>query len=143
MPHWLTHPVLLLSVGGAAGTNARYWVGVLVNEWLTKELPEGRDPPHFPLATFLINVTGSLILGVAAVLFLFRPDIERKAWYLILGVGFCGGYTTFSTFALETFDLFRKGQTAWAIAYVAASVIGAILAVAAAMMVMERITGNV
>lgn len=142
MFHWLTHPILLLSVGGAAGTNARYWLGVFINEWLTKNLPEGREPPHFPLATFLINVSGSLILGIAAALFLFRPEPERKAWYLILGVGFCGGYTTFSTFALETFDLFRKGQTAWALAYVAASVLGAILAVAAASMVIRQLAAE-
>ena len=142
MPHWLTHPVLLLSVGGAVGTNARYWLGVLINEWLTKDLPPNQDPPHFPLATFCINVTGSLVLGVAAVLFLYQEEPQRKAWYLILGIGFCGGYTTFSTFALETFDLFRKGQLAWAVAYIAASVLAAILAVAAAVHVAGRIAAD-
>jgi CrcB protein len=135
MANWLLHPVVLLSLGGAAGTNARYWLGVWINQWLTKDSPPGTTLPHFPLATFVVNVTGSLILGVAAVLFLLRPEAERRVWYLFLGVGFCGGYTTFSTFALETFDLFRRGQSAWAIAYIVASVLGAVLAVAAAIQV--------
>lgn len=139
MGTWLTHPVVLLSVGGAAGTNARYWLGVAINEWLTKDLPQGQQPPHFPWATFSINVLGSLLLGAFAAFWLHHDGPSHKAWYLMLGVGFCGGYTTFSTFALETFDLLRHGQTGWAIAYVAASVVGAILAVAAAVLVTERV----
>ncbi|MBI2806389.1 MAG: fluoride efflux transporter CrcB [Planctomycetes bacterium] len=93
---FLLHPVVLLTLGGAAGTNARYWLG----RWIASH----HWTEHFPLATFVINVTGSLLLGLSVL-----PLRDRlPAWYILLGVGFCGGYTTFSTFALETVDLIRR-----------------------------------
>jgi fluoride exporter len=95
MLSYLTHPVVLLSVGGAVGTNARYWFG----RWIAAQ----HWTEHFPLATFTINVTGSLLLGLFVVPFRDR----LPGWYILLGVGFCGGYTTFSTFALETVELLR------------------------------------
>lgn len=93
-----THPVILLTIGGAAGTNARYWLSVWIHDqkWTT----------HFPLATLLINVSGSLLLGLLVVPFQNR----LPHWWILLGVGFCGGYTTFSTFAFETTALIRTTQ---------------------------------
>lgn len=96
MLSYVTHPIVLLTVGGALGTNARYWFG----RWIASL----HWTEHFPLATFAINVTGSLLLGLSLVPFRDR----LPGWYLLLGVGFCGGYTTFSTFALETVELIRK-----------------------------------
>ena len=93
---FFTHPVVLLTLGGAAGTNARYWFG----RWIASH----HWTEHFPLATFAINITGSLMLGLMVVPFRDR----LPGWYILLGVGFCGGYTTFSTFALETVDLIRR-----------------------------------
>lgn len=93
---YLTHPVVLLTIGGAVGTNARYWFG----RWIAMQ----HWTEHFPLATFAINVTGSLLLGLFVVPFRDR----LPGWYILLGVGFCGGYTTFSTFALETVELMRR-----------------------------------
>ncbi len=109
---FITHPVILLTIGGAAGTNARYWFG----RWLAMH----HWTEHFPLATFAINVTGSLLLGLFVVPFRDR----LPGWYILLGVGFCGGYTTFSTFALETVELLRRHhQPGLALLNVVASVV--------------------
>lgn len=109
---FLTHPVFLLTVGGAVGTNARYWLSV----WIHHQ----RWTEHFPLATFLINVSGSLLLGLLVVPFHNR----LPTWWLLLGVGFCGGYTTFSTFAWETIVLTQdKQKTELAMVNVLASVV--------------------
>jgi CrcB protein len=98
MQSFLTHPVVLLTVGGALGTNARYWLSVWIHDQRWTE--------QFPLATFVINVSGSLLLGLLVVPFQNR----LPGWWILLGVGFCGGYTTFSTFALETVTLIHDKQ---------------------------------
>ncbi len=111
----LTHPIVLLSLGGGAGANARYWIGRAVANW--QELLE------FPWATFGINVVGSALLGLIAGCFLNHPDPARRNWYVLLGTGFCGGFTTFSAFSLETLELIRDGKHAWALGYVTGSVL--------------------
>jgi CrcB protein len=114
---FLTHPVVLLTLGGALGTNARYWLGAFVG---SRVALHQWDLGHFPLATFLINVSGALLLGLFVMPFRDRLPI----WYILLGVGFCGGYTTFSAFALETVELVRRHhQPGMAILYVMASVV--------------------
>lgn len=123
---WLaTNKVVLLSIGGAAGTNARYWLGQwikpLANQW---QLPF--------LGTLLSNVIGSLVLGVVAGLFGARLRPEHDALFLLFGVGFCGGYTTFSTFEYETFTLVRDGSWWLAGINVGVSVAGGFAAVALA-----------
>jgi CrcB protein len=124
---FLTHPVVLLTIGGALGTNARYWLGV----WIVSQ----RWTEDFPLATFVINISGSLLLGL-----LFLPLHNRwPHWWILLGVGFCGGYTTFSTFALETVDLIRRHhQPGLAVLNVVGSVALSCLVVWLALDGMER-----
>lgn len=117
---FLTHPVVLLTLGGALGTNARYWLGAGIVHWCRDWLADPYASLRGPLAIFVINVTGSLILGLMVV-----PLRERATgWWILLGVGFCGGYTTFSSFAVDTVELIRKHhQPGLAIANVVASVV--------------------
>jgi CrcB protein len=102
--------VFFLACGGATGTVVRYAVSLYFKqrEWAD----------HFFWHTFFINVSGSFILGLVAVLCLNRPG-----FFLLLGTGFCGGYTTFSTFSVEALSLFEKHRPGAAIGYVLGSVV--------------------
>ena len=129
MPDWLTHPVALLTIGGGLGTNARYFLGRAVARF--------QGDAAFPWATFLINVLGSALLGVVAAACLNHPDPARRNWYLLLGTGFCGGFTTFSTFSLETLTLLETGRPWTALGYALGSVAGGLFAVWAAMRIVR------
>jgi fluoride exporter len=113
---------LLLVAGGALGTYLRWWLGswFAAQSWTRGQTLFG---------TFVINVSGSFLLGVAAVLILERLPLERRDWFLLVGTGFCGGYTTFSSFEWETFTLIRDGSWRLALAYVIGSVLMGFLAV--------------
>jgi CrcB protein len=109
--------VVLVAVAGAAGALSRYGVGHLVG------------PRTFPWATLGINLVGSFLLGV-----LWRAGLEHRwsdAVMTPLGLGFLGAFTTFSTFSNETMDLLRTDRPLAAGSYVAASVLGGLLAAAA------------
>ena len=91
--------IALLLVGGAIGAPARYLVDGAV---------QGRVGGTFPWGTFVVNVTGSLVLGVLTGLALYHGlgDVPRAA----VGTGFCGAYTTFSTYSYETVRLLEAGE---------------------------------
>jgi CrcB protein len=112
LARFLANPFTLLLVGGGLGTNARYWLGV----WFAAR----GWSAHFPWHTFGINVAGSFLLGVVAVA---CRDEDRRTWFLLLGTGFCGGFTTFSTFSVETLEMLQKDRAAAAVAYVLGSVL--------------------
>jgi CrcB protein len=133
MPDWLTSS-LLLALGGGAGANARYWLGCVVARFQQTWF----EAVEFPWATFLINVGGSTLLGFIAAAYLGHPDPARRNWYLLLGTGFCGGFTTFSTFSLETLELLRDGKGGAVIAYVGGSVAAGLLGVWLAMRLMGK-----
>jgi CrcB protein len=108
-----------VALGSILGGLARYFVSLLLD-----------TGPGLPWATLFINVTGSLIIGFYATL--TGPDgrlLARPEHRQFVMTGFCGGYTTFSTFSLETFRLFHAGMKYTALAYIGASVIGWLAAV--------------
>lgn len=117
---WL-NPLAVI-VGGGAGAWARYAIA-----WLVAGLHAGHA---FPWPTFGINVVGSFLLGLFVVWFRAHP---QPVWYMLLGIGFCGGFTTFSTFSIETLELIEKDCLGLAVLYasgsVAAGLLGAMLAV--------------
>ena len=103
---------LAVALGGALGSMARYFVGSFV---------QLRAGAGFPTGTLVINITGSFLLA-----FLLRYALDGGSLSpelrLLLTTGFCGGYTTFSTFSYETAALMRDGEHARALTYVGASV---------------------
>ena len=101
---------LAVLAGGALGAALRYGI----SGWLQ---PASLS---FPWGTFTVNVTGSLALGFLGRY--FAPPHANHALFLFLTVGLCGGYTTFSTFALDTLTLAERGAALRALAYILASV---------------------
>jgi len=115
-PGWRTAILYAwVSFGSILGGLARYFVGIALG---------AAGPPNFPWATLFINATGSLIIGFYATL--TGPDgrlLARPEHRQFVMTGFCGGYTTFSTFSLETFRLYHAGMRYAALAYIGASII--------------------
>ncbi|WP_245631949.1 fluoride efflux transporter CrcB [Alicyclobacillus ferrooxydans] len=106
---------ILVGLGGSLGAAARYLVG----RWAELRYSFFR----FPIGTLLVNVTGSFLLGLitrSAGLLLPHYALMLS---LFLGVGFCGAYTTFSTFSYETITLIRQHRRTTAVIYVAASLL--------------------
>ncbi|HET7533998.1 MAG TPA: fluoride efflux transporter CrcB [Nocardioidaceae bacterium] len=110
--------LLVISMGGALGSLARWGVGELL-PW------SGED---FPWATFIENVSGGFLLGI---LMVFLLDVLPPRRYLrpFLGVGLLGGYTTFSTYMLETRELLYSGHVVTAVAYLGGSLLVGLVAV--------------
>jgi fluoride exporter len=91
---------LAISVGAIVGANLRYWMSRSAVRWLG---------PVFPYGTLSINVVGSFVLGFFLVWTSERVLVDPR-WRLLIAVGFCGGYTTFSSYAYETMAFFEQGQ---------------------------------
>ena len=119
-------PYLLVGVGGFLGANARFLVARGVGA-----LFETR----FPLGTFVINVSGSFLLGVLGTVIADKVFPASEAMRLALGVGFLGAFTTFSTFEFETHALLNDGSWLTATANMAASLLVGLIAVRAGMVV--------
>src|SRR5262249_9284567 len=108
-----------VAVGSAVGGAARFVLASIIQQ---------RAGPSFPIGTLIVNITGSLVLGFLMRLALSTPAISAEVRTL-LTTGFCGGYTTFSTFSYETMILVEDGQYARGAAYVLASVVFSLFAV--------------
>lgn len=126
-PVW-TRPGILTAValGGVLGACARYELGLALTS----------RPGAFPLGTFVINVSGSLVLGALLALIIER---WRPSEYIrpFAATGFLGAYTTWSTFMVDTDNLLKAGHVATAAAYVAASLAAGLAAVYVGMMVVR------
>lgn len=110
-------PLLLVGLGGAIGSMARYGVSRIVNARYTQS---------FPLATFIINIVGCLLIGLLFG-YVQKNNNQPSDLWLVLATGFCGGFTTFSAFALENVTLLKGQLSITALLYIAASVIVGIL----------------
>jgi len=92
--------VLIISIGAIFGANCRW----LISRWAAKFIS-----PVFPFGTLFINVTGSFIVGFFMIWSTQRVLLDPR-WRLLIAVGFCGAFTTFSSFAFETMAYFQQGQ---------------------------------
>jgi fluoride exporter len=124
-------PYLCVAAGGAIGSVGRYWVGlVTVRAW--------GEP--FPWGTILINIVGSFIIGFFSTLTLPSGPLPGSAdLRTFIMVGLCGGFTTFSSFSLQTLELMRAGDWVGAIGNVLISVVLCIVAVALGHVLATRI----
>jgi CrcB protein len=111
---------LLTLLAGAAGAVARFLLDSSIKQ---------RWSSPFPWATVLINVSGSLLLGILAGLVLFHG--QPTTWQTVVGTGFCGGYTTFSTASFETVRLVQQGRRLLALLNAVGSLVMSVAACAA------------
>jgi CrcB protein len=122
---------LLIALGGAAGSVLRYLLGRVV---------QGTSSSGFPIGTMVVNVSGCFLIGIFVRQFMnMQLSPELRA---LLIVGFCGGFTTFSTFSAETIGLIEGGEYARASTYVALSVGLCLLATLGGMMTMRLVASS-
>src|SRR5262245_29077105 len=110
---------LYVALGGGVGSVARYWLAGAV---------QGLNDGEFPFGTFTVNIVGSFIVGLVMELSVERavinPDLR-----ILLAVGFCGGFTTMSTFSYETLALLRDGSVAAGLLNIGGSIAACLAAV--------------
>lgn len=111
--------IIYIAIGGAIGSILRYLTSVLVAKYWSN---------HFPLATLITNVIGCFLIGLLIGI-LEKNNLANSnlKWFLI--TGFCGGFTTFSTFGYENISLFQNNNSALAFGYIALSIILGLFAV--------------
>jgi len=115
------YKLLIIGFGGFIGSVARY---------LTVKLIDDKVNSLFPYGTLMVNIVGSFLLGLIYMLALRKAGLTENG-RLFLGVGFCGGFTTFSAFALENFNLLQQKFPGTSILYITISVVAGVLALAA------------
>jgi CrcB protein len=115
------YTLFIIGLGGFIGSTLRYVTVRLVDSKLNALIPYG---------TLIVNVVGSFLLGMIYMLALRKAGISEDV-RLFLGVGFCGGFTTFSAFALENFTLLEQKIMGVSLLYITISIVGSILALAA------------
>ncbi len=122
--------LLLVALGGAVGSSARYLFGVQA----TRLLGAG-----WPYGTLGVNVVGGLLMGLLAGWLAHRGGVDQERWRVLLGVGVLGGFTTFSAFSLETALMIERRDYAGAAGYVALSVFLSVGALFAGLLLSRRV----
>jgi CrcB protein len=120
--------ILLVGIGGGVGSVLRYLISRYV---------EMQALTSFPLGTFIVNIVGCFIIGVIyglAIRNMASPEMR-----ILLAAGFCGGFTTFSTFSYETLSLIRDGQPGFALLYIAGSVLAGLIALWIALLIVKAL----
>ena len=120
----------IVFIGGGIGAAMRHCINIAGLRMMG---------PNFPYATLFINVTGSLIMGLAAAYFAFKSGGSQH-WRLFLTTGILGGYTTFSAFSLDAALLYERGQFGLSALYVSASVALSIAGLFAGLWLMRQWT---
>lgn len=113
--------ILLVGIGGFFGSIARYLIALASNHKVYIY--------NLPLGTLLANLLGSMLFGLILA-YLQKNDLQSSAWGLLLLTGFCGGFTTFSTFTFENFNYLQQGNTLQFIMYTLASFVLALVMIA-------------
>ena len=101
---------LFIGLGGSIGSMGRYWASLLL---LNKS---------FPVATLLVNIVGSFIIGLVAA-YTLKSEWFATNYKLFFATGICGGFTTFSAFSLENLQLLQQGKYLWSLLYITASIV--------------------
>ena len=115
------YKLLIIGLGGFLGSTLRY---------VTVRLVDSKLNALFPYGTLTVNIVGSFLLGLIYMLALRKVGLTENT-RLFLGVGFCGGFTTFSAFVLENFSLMQQKLLGTSLLYISVSVVAGILALAA------------
>ena len=121
---------LLVFIGGGLGSSLRHTVNVVC----TRLFGTG-----FPYHTFIINITGSTVMGLIAGYLAFQGEASQH-WRLFLMMGVLGGYTTFSAFSLDAALLYERGEIGLALGYVLGSVVLSILGLFAGLALVRHFT---
>lgn len=121
--------VLLVAVGGAAGSVARYLVGTAALRWIG---------PGWPWGTLTVNIVGGFLMGVVTGWLAFRAAGQQETFRVLLATGVLGGFTTFSAFSLETALMIEKRAYGSAFTYTAVSVVFALTALFAGLFLARR-----
>ena len=110
---------LLVGIGGCLGSILRFWLGSYIGS---------KMGTRFPYGTFVVNITGSFLVGLVFAWLTVRTSWSPN-WRYLIPIGFIGGYTTFSSFEYETLRTIQDGQIGLGLLYVAASVVVGFVAV--------------
>jgi CrcB protein len=114
-------PLLFVGLGGGIGSILRYLLTVTGGRYITQ---------NFPIGTLLVNISGCLLIGILYGVF-SKNAVPNMEWRLFLITGICGGYTTFSSFSLESINLFKQGNYSYFFLYTSLSFVLGLLATVA------------
>jgi fluoride exporter len=120
---------VLVFVGGGLGSTLRYLVNIVCPRLFGTA---------FPYHTFIINITGSTVMGLIAGYLAFKGDVAQS-WRLFLMTGILGGYTTFSAFSLDSMLLYERGEIGLALFYVVGSVVFSIAGLFVGLMLVRHL----